>query len=120
MKISNELQKLLKDRGIYVTEVCDRCSQILGPVRYTRAGDSGVWCSRKCRDGMRAHSPGTCRNCGTILAGLRHGAKYCSDVCRVRLSRKSSTSQNKTNQPLETKGLQVGLEVLAITPPCGP
>ena len=120
MKISNELQKLLRERGVYVTEVCDRCSQILGPVRYTRAGDSGVWCSRECRDGAHAHTPGTCRNCGAALTGLRRGTRACSSTCRKRENRKSQTPQISRDEPLETKGLQAGLEVLAISTPCGP
>lgn len=50
MMLREELRRrLLADRGIYVTEACDRCGQLLGPVRYTRKGESGVWCSRACR-----------------------------------------------------------------------
>jgi len=40
---------LLEKHGCYVTEVCDKCSRLLGPVRYTRKGEDGVWCSRECR-----------------------------------------------------------------------
>jgi hypothetical protein len=40
---------LLEKFGVYVNEVCDSCSKILGPVRYTRRNETGVWCSRKCR-----------------------------------------------------------------------
>jgi len=36
---------LLERYGCYVTEACDKCGQILGPVRYTWKGHSGVWCS---------------------------------------------------------------------------
>ena len=50
MMLREELRRrLLRDRGVYVTEACDGCGQLLGPVRYTRAGDTGVWCSRGCR-----------------------------------------------------------------------
>jgi hypothetical protein len=50
MILRDELKKrLLAARGIYDTEACDKCRQLLGPVRYTRAGDSGVWCSKECR-----------------------------------------------------------------------
>ena len=45
-----ELRKrLLEERGIHVTEACDACGQLLGPVRYTRRGEPGEWCSGKCR-----------------------------------------------------------------------
>jgi hypothetical protein len=116
MTISPELQSRLRDeRGVYALEACDRCGQILGAVRFTRAGDPGVWCSRECRDGAHAHAPGTCRNCSTSLAGLRRGTKFCSDVCRVRFSRKSQIMQNSRNEPLETQDLQAGVNILAVT-----
>lgn len=41
--------ELLAKHGCYVTEVCDKCGQLLGPVQYTRRGEIGVWCSRECR-----------------------------------------------------------------------
>jgi hypothetical protein len=50
MMLREELRKrLLEDRGVYVKECCDKCGQLLGPIRYTRKDDSGVWCSRECR-----------------------------------------------------------------------
>jgi hypothetical protein len=97
-------ERLLK-HGCYVTEACDKCGQLLGPVRFTRYGESGVWCSRECRDGAEAHTPGTCKGCGTSLAGLRRGTKFCSDVCRVRENRKSQPGQISRNTPRKTKAL---------------
>lgn len=45
---------LLERHSVYALAVCDRCGVILGAVRYTRRGDTGEWCSRKCRgDGER-------------------------------------------------------------------
>jgi len=64
MTISPELQNRLRDEyGVYATEACDRCGRVLGVVRFTRAGDSGVWCSRKCRgdsesQGQKIHKGG--------------------------------------------------------------
>lgn len=50
MILREELRRrLLEERGIYVKECCDKCGQLLGSVRYTRLGESGVWCSRECR-----------------------------------------------------------------------
>jgi hypothetical protein len=109
--------QLLIERGIFATEACDRCGQILGAVRYTRAGDPGVWCGRECRDGAHAYAPGTCRNCSSSLSGLRRGTKFCSDVCRVRFNRKSQTMQNSRNEQLKTQGLQTRVEVLPVTTP---
>src|SRR5438046_2899503 len=40
---------LLRTHGVFAREACDRCGQVLGAVRYTRLGDTGVWCSRACR-----------------------------------------------------------------------
>jgi hypothetical protein len=40
---------LLEKHGSYVKEVCDKCGKGIGPVRYTRARESGVWCSPGCR-----------------------------------------------------------------------
>ena len=40
---------LLAKHGCFAKECCDRCGQLLGPVRFTRRGDDWVWCSRECR-----------------------------------------------------------------------
>jgi len=106
VKISIELQVLLNEVGIHAAESCDRCGRILGPVSYTRSGDSGVWCSRQCRDGAHTHSPGTCKACGARLPeGKRHGAKYCDHACKqaahrskthARLSETAKLSVTKT------------------------
>ena len=40
MMLREELRRrLLEERGIYVTEACDACGQLLGSVRYTRRGE---------------------------------------------------------------------------------
>jgi hypothetical protein len=103
MEISAELQRPLRERGVYVTEACDRCGRVLGSVRYTKAGVSGVWCSRQCRDGAHTHAPGTCRACRARLPeGKRRGAKYCDDAC------KQAAHRSKTNARLsETAKLSV-------------
>jgi hypothetical protein len=74
---------LLEEHGCYVTEVCDKCGHILGPVRFTGRDEKGVWCSRECRDGVKVHEPGTCRHCKARLPeGKRRGAAYCDDACK--------------------------------------
>jgi len=94
-------RRLLADRGIYVTEACDRCGQLLGSVRYTRKGESGVWCSRECRDGAEAHAPGTCKTCGAKLPdGKRRGAMYCDDACRKVAGRSGTRGLSRTNRPI--------------------
>ena len=106
MILSIELRERLKrERGICVHECCNRCGQLLGAVRYARFGEPGVWCSRRCRNGTDAHTPGTCRTCKARLPeGKRRGALYCDDACKqaahrlrtdVRLSQTPKLSVTK-------------------------
>jgi hypothetical protein len=84
MRLSEEQSRaLLAKYGAYVTEVCDKCGKILGPIRFTQYGQTGEWCSKRCRDGFE-RKPGTCLGCGVPLNGKRKGAVFCSDVCRKR------------------------------------
>lgn len=78
-----QTRELLAKHGAYVTEACDKCAQILGPIRFTRYGQTGEWCSKQYRDGFE-RKPGTCLGCGVALNGRRKGAMFCSDVCRKR------------------------------------
>ncbi len=114
MKLSAELQATLKQRGVYATEACDRCGQLLGAERFTHARDSGVWCSRQCRDGADSHAPGTCWSCCASLTGLRRGTRFCSATCRKRENRKSQTAQISRDAELKTHGLQTRVEVLPV------
>jgi hypothetical protein len=66
MKLKREQrEKLLCERGIWVTEACGTCGQLLGSVRWTRQGARGEWCSEACRDGIKITTPApsskTCR-----------------------------------------------------------
>jgi hypothetical protein len=91
---------LLEKHGSYITEICDACGQGIGPVRYTRRGDSGVWCSRECRDGKEARQPGTCQHCRASLPERkRRGAAFCDDACRQAARRSKPTVQ--TAKPRE-------------------
>jgi hypothetical protein len=95
----------LRVHGTYVTEACEKCGRLLGPVRFTRRGDAGAWCSRACRDGVD-HSPTVCRGCGTSLVGKRRGAIYCDRTCRMRTVRKEvRDSTNIVNTPIQNTGL---------------
>jgi hypothetical protein len=50
MKLTpDQSQELLARFCCYVMEACDKCSKLLGPVRYTRKDEPGEWCSRECR-----------------------------------------------------------------------
>ena len=102
MVLSKELRTRLRDeRGVYAEEACDRCGQILGAVRFTRAGDSAVWCSRRCRDGATAREPKTCRHCGAKLPeGKRRGAVFCDDACRKASRRQRGIIQKSATVKL--------------------
>jgi hypothetical protein len=103
--IREQSQKLLRECGVWITEACDKCGKLLGPVRWTVRGESGAWCSRKCRDGVD-HQPGVCRGCGTTLAGKRRGTMYCGRTCRMRKVRKEVQDRaNIVNTPIQDKGL---------------
>ena len=86
MVLPPELQNRLRgERGVCAAEACDRCGQILGAVRFTRAGDSGVWCSRECRgDGDRR----------TICKGGRP-RKYKTENDRLRVERRQNAERQK-------------------------
>ena len=84
MRLSeSQSRELLCKCGAYVTEACDKCGTVLGPIRWTISGETGAWCSQKCRDGIERQA-GMCQGCGVSLAGKRKGARFCSDVCRMR------------------------------------
>jgi hypothetical protein len=96
--------ELLRVHGTYITDACDNCGRLLGPVRFTRQGQTGVWCSRACRDGVD-HSPTLCRGCGTSLGGKKRGTIYCGRTCRMRTVRKEFRNCTKiVNTPIQKTG----------------
>ena len=57
--------ELLAKYGCFARELCDKCGIVLGAVRFTRPGESEVYCSPACRgDAHRsvARRPGRPRN----------------------------------------------------------
>ena len=74
---------LLAKFGCYIKELCDKCGRGIGPVCYTRMGETGVWCSRQCRDGVEAREPRTCKHCKARLPeNKRRSASFCDDGCK--------------------------------------
>jgi hypothetical protein len=58
MKLTKEQsQRLSRERGIWVTNACDKCGKLLGAVRWTQKGEPGEWCSAACRDGITVSAP---------------------------------------------------------------
>jgi hypothetical protein len=41
--------ELLAHYGCFTREICDKCGNVLGGVRFTRHNESKVYCSRECR-----------------------------------------------------------------------
>jgi hypothetical protein len=106
MRLSEEQsRRLLRTHGVYLSDVCDRCGTVIGPIRWTIRGERGLWCSRGCRDGVY-HKLGICRGCGTSLVGKKRGAMYCSRTCRMRkIRREVKDCANIVNTPVVNKGL---------------
>jgi len=88
---------LLESHNCFASEACDKCGQILGPICYTRRGDSGVWCSRGCRDGAEERAPRTCKHCRAKLPeGKRQGTAFCDDACRKAAARSRNGELSRT------------------------
>jgi hypothetical protein len=89
---------LLEKFACYITQICDKCGKGLGPVRFTRRGESGVWCSRECRgDAEKA----------TVRKGGRP-RKHCSNAEKQRAYRGRILGVTKPSSSFaETKDLQV-------------
>jgi hypothetical protein len=104
-KNQKQAREAWRTHGVYLTEACDACGRLLGPVRFTHRGGSGVWCSRACRDGVD-HSPIVCRGCGSSLIGKRKDSMYCHRTCRMRAVRKQvQDSANIVNTPIQNTGV---------------
>lgn len=102
MKVTTAQSCLLLEKyWCYVREACDKCGQILGPVRFTQQDSKGEWCSRKCRDGSEAREPGRCKACNARLPeGKRRGARYCDDACRKAATRSRNGQLSRTKGPI--------------------
>jgi len=75
-------ERLQIEHGIYVIEACNKCGSLIGPVRWTRAGEPGTWCSAICRDGVEAVAAREHRQSG-------RPRKYESNADRQRAYRRS-------------------------------
>src|SRR5262249_3700886 len=116
MMLRDELcGRLLKDRGIFVTECCDKCGQLLGAVRFTRKNSRGEWCSRKCRDRADTYEPDTRRHCKARLPEYkRRGSAFCDDACR-KAFRRSRTPKLSRTKPSLYAGFSSGKEAVGIS-----
>ena len=74
MKLTEQQQIELRERGIVANEACDKCGTILGAVRFTRRGEPGEWCSRECRDGLAAVQERQARRAGRGLVRRKYAS----------------------------------------------
>ena len=49
--------ELLAKYGCFAREICDKCGIVLGAVRFTRYGESEVYCARECRVMLKGLRP---------------------------------------------------------------
>jgi hypothetical protein len=49
LAIQKKSYELLARYSCFAREICDKCGIVLGAVRFTRYGESEVYCSRECR-----------------------------------------------------------------------
>jgi hypothetical protein len=102
MRLTAEQQaRCFAEHGVCANEACDKCGRVLAEVRWTRRDMPETHCSQLCRDGVE-RGIGRCEGCGVELAGKRRGARWCSDVCRMRNRVKDSANNPKT--PIENIG----------------
>src|SRR5579872_1166058 len=117
MKLTREQsQKLLHERGIWVTDACDKCGQLLGAVRWTRRGEPGEWCSAECRDGLNAKTKAAATVARVIVHGNRIGTRPAgrpkrhannAQKCRSYRERRNSVAvtRNTPSQSIENAQL---------------
>jgi hypothetical protein len=109
---------LLEKYGSYIREVCDACGKGIGPICYARKDNKGVWCSRECRDGVNAHTPGTCKNCKAILPpNKRKGSDYCDDACRQAARRSNPDNRQSLTGELSVTKAPIGVGFCGVPKP---
>jgi hypothetical protein len=112
MKLSREQSRqLLHERGIWITNACDRCGQLLGAIRWRRKDEEGEWCSAECRDGKARKAPVAVtrevvrsKRIGTRAAGRPKQHANNAEKCRSYRERRNSVAvtRNTPSQRLKT------------------
>ena len=97
MKLTAAEPACVISRGLYVTEKCGGCGEMLNQTfRYTIAEKPEAYWSAACRDfaffgdrheARKQATPGKCAYCGGSLSGRNRATLYCDDACRMRHSR---------------------------------
>lgn len=93
MQLTRNQQADLRERGIFASEICDKCGKILGAVRYTRRGEPGEWCSHECRDGIAAVQEREARRAGRGCGLIRR--KYVTVADRMAARRENGRARQE-------------------------
>ena len=90
-------ERLRSEHGVCVNEACDRCSRVLGPVRYTIKDQPGEWCSRYCRNGVEPRAVLVRRKHATVED--RAAARRSNTAARMgHLRQRKTALQTTPNQ----------------------
>ena|SRR5208283_642980 len=90
--------ELLANYGCFAREICDKCGIVLGAVRFTRHGESEVYCSPECR--------GDAQRSVTLRPGRPR--KYKTD--RERRAAKTRQQQSYRSHPNVEKTVRIQSE----------
>jgi len=104
---------LLAKYGSYISELCDACGKGIGAVRFTRRGESGVWCSGECRRDLRQEAV---RKGGRPRKYANDEERRAAKTKQQRNYRLRSDVEKTSRSLLETKGLQTQKSPLSTTP----
>jgi hypothetical protein len=95
--------ELLAKYGCFAREICDTCGIVLGAVRFTRNGESEVYCSRECMgDAQRSVTlrPGRPRKYKT------HSERRAAKTRQQQVYRSHPSVEKTVRIESETKNLQ--------------
>ena len=95
--------ELLANYGFFAREVCDKCGIVLAAVRFTRYGESEVYCSRECRGD--AHRSATHRR-GRPRKYKTDRERRAAKTRQQRVYRSHPNVEKTVRIPSETKSLQ--------------
>lgn len=126
MEISVPELAYVRSQGLYLTQKCDACGNLLNQtIRYTIAGKPEVYCSAGCRDltffgdtgeAKKRSTPGKCVYCGATLQGKRRGALYCDETCKKRAAR---TGRDQSTAEPQITGTPTKLNQRVTSPKTG-
>jgi hypothetical protein len=95
--------ELLANYGFFAREICDKCGIVLGAVRFSRHGESEVYCCRECR--ADAHTSATLRP-GRPRKYKTHSERRAAKTRQQQVYRSHPNVEKTVRIQSETKNLQ--------------